>query len=444
MRLLIATIGVRDPESEQGPTGPLTLARQRRPQRVILLPSAGTLPQAKQTCQRIQRECAPVTVDIVLLQATNAASLKELMRTLPDQVRDAVDAARAASAEPLEIDVCATSGTNQMQWTLNLTAASGSLGAPVTFFQVVEPRFAVDGERVLPVNLAFLRQREALNRAMEHLRLGAFTACANELERLELSADEAGSANVQRAVLLAAFARALAALDNADSAAAELKLSAVRKQPVEESVRPQELSKQLSTMQRTLKRLLSVEKGRVLRIVDLYYRAERRSRQGAFADALNAVWILRELALSYRLAAAYGVNSQQPLTSASEALPRLQGLTALERQDWQRHFDAYTMRAVLAELGDAALRRLDDLRFDNMAGKGPPRPGAADLDRWLNDERNHHEHQGHPVTDIVARLALEYGSALIDTLIDARAERESYPLRPDAIDAVAAQLRPRL
>ena len=188
--------------------------------------------------------------------------------------------------------------------------------------------------------------------------------------------------------------------------------------------------------------------GQVLRLVDLYYRSERRVRQGAYADALNAVWILRELVLSFHLQQTYGVHSQMPEEQSSnrDSLERLRSHPGFAGRDWKLHIDAYNIRSALTEVfGDESLKVLNESSFVWGEDTSAKTIKGADMDWRLNDSRNDHEHRGKQINREVAEAGLAYGRALLDELLpEARSLLDSYSFRPDALEAMQDRLRPHM
>ncbi len=130
MRVLVATVGVRDPLPPDGsaPMGGVRLALAGGYDRVWLLATragldpypGGTLPQADVTAKLIARETG-TTPSIAVLDADNPSAFQEMLPA----VGRALEAISAGLPADCEIDVCGNSGTPATLQALSIYAASG-------------------------------------------------------------------------------------------------------------------------------------------------------------------------------------------------------------------------------------------------------------------------------------------------------------------------------
>lgn len=117
-RWLLATVGERDPETEEGPTGPLRAAQKVQPTRAVLIHTRDAVfsDRARATVSRMERDVHGIHVQLVEMREPDptwiAPLLNEVQRVLMSLRVDLGD----------EVHVCATSGTPQMGLALTLVA----------------------------------------------------------------------------------------------------------------------------------------------------------------------------------------------------------------------------------------------------------------------------------------------------------------------------------
>ncbi|WP_322796786.1 hypothetical protein [Tepidiforma sp.] len=149
-RVLLATIGRRDPFDGGEPTGPLRAARHWRPDAIILLSTRGVAEQTEATRTALSAEfpSADLVVEV----------LEDLKPNIPDAVVDIGALLQAGRAlvfrhrrllDPAsnEVAVCFTSGTPQEGIAMTLVTRSLLPGAH--HFQALAPRDSSDPARLL-------------------------------------------------------------------------------------------------------------------------------------------------------------------------------------------------------------------------------------------------------------------------------------------------------
>jgi hypothetical protein len=160
MTTLLASIGVQDPESNEGPTGPLRMVIERPTaiQRVYLFATEPVRQQADRTVERIEERGVPATrIDIADVDPVDVGALQRwFQRTLLDL------------EIPGPIYVCATSGTPQI--TTALTTVCSYLYPAAEHWQALNPKFAEPGRPLTrPFDPDLLRHLDQTAQALEHL-----------------------------------------------------------------------------------------------------------------------------------------------------------------------------------------------------------------------------------------------------------------------------------
>ncbi len=149
-RVLIATIGKRDPFEGGEPTGPVRAAREWHPEAALLIAAEGVTAQADATRDALAAEFPGIAVTVDILE--------RLQPGKPDLIVDIDALLRAGSAlfyrhrellDPRANDIaaCFTSGTPQASIAMTLVTRSLLPGA--RHFQALAPKDSSDRERLL-------------------------------------------------------------------------------------------------------------------------------------------------------------------------------------------------------------------------------------------------------------------------------------------------------
>ncbi len=192
MRVLITSVGKRDPLAEDGTEGAIVvLSRHLTPAVILLFPTAD-LPGRDGTEGRVPdlTEYLRAVVPGAAVSATSLHSNPTDYQALLEELRPHV--ARIRHAFPnADFHVNVSSGTPQIGASWLLLIHSGLL--PARAWKVLDPRYApAADDRVREENLGFLREESLVARACAHLAEHGYARAADTLRELARGTAEPG------------------------------------------------------------------------------------------------------------------------------------------------------------------------------------------------------------------------------------------------------------
>lgn len=410
--VLIATIGMRDPQTEGGPTGPLRAAESLRPHTVLLIALPDVQAQAEETRAAIRGAVPGADVRLITLDTSDPVDIDGLQQALDSELRDLANEISGRS-----VAVCGSSGTPQLGLALTLTAMARFPGA--THYQALAPQFAAE-----PLLRTFdpdvLRHHTETASAFAALEACQFTLARRLFESRLTSrttvARRAGAA-LRAGHLLATALLAAERLDAAEASCALSRLSDLS--------RP--ARRDLEQLKQWYASIANRGRASADWPVELAALARRQQRAGAPAQALISAAIAMEAAIAVRFRTKHGLD-----------------LDKLKGEDPQRV--PGDLRSSLVRLGGSAFRLEGAEKRSRWLERIDPEYGSVLRDREaqsrrknLSEARNDLVHQGRPPRP----EDLEGGLELLDTLFRAFGWRLSAdcPSSPQAVAAFAARCR---
>lgn len=172
MRILLATVGQRDPGTPEAPTGPRRAANELRPEEVVLLATEDVARQADELRESIQASLPGVAVHVELAERLRPGvpNLPVLLGELLYVGREVVRRYPELTDASNEVDVCATSGTPQISTALTLVARS--LLPNARHYQALDPSKASGGTLLVPFDPDILVRLDARDRLFDRLAAG--------------------------------------------------------------------------------------------------------------------------------------------------------------------------------------------------------------------------------------------------------------------------------
>lgn len=410
--VLIATIGMRDPETEDGPTGPMRAAVCLRPRTVLLIALPDVLAQAEKTRAAIEGALPEADVRVITLDTGDPVDIDGLQQALDSEL-----GAIGAEISGRSVAVCGSSGTPQLGLALTLTAMARFPQA--THYQALAPQFAAE-----PLLRAFdpdvLRHHTEMDNAFAALESCQFALARRLFEaRLESRTTLARRASpALRAGHL--LATALLAAERLDAAEASRILA-------DRNGLSGRARRDLEPLKQWYAGIGSGGKGSTDWPVELAALSRRQRRAGASAQALISAAIAMEAAVAVRFRTRHGLN-----------------LDKLKGEELERVPD--DLRGALVPLGGSAFRlegaekrscwlKSIDPEYAHALGDKK----AQSLRKSLIEARNDLVHQGRSPRP----ESLEGGLEFLDALFSAFGWRLSAdcPSSPQAVAAFAARCR---
>lgn len=397
---LLTAVGKRDPipmgKDESGEGAIITLVGQLLPDAVLLLPTEGTpegrsstLHEAELTREEILRRFPDMVVRSTPLPIEDPTDYQALLLSM----RTAIAGFLAASGV-IKCWVNLSSGTGQQKAVWLMLASGGAL-PEAQLFDVVDPRFALDGaNRVRPVNIEFLEEEDCRKRAVRAFETGAFIWARDELERAARATVDADRRKIYRR--FGSVADVYAKWDGFAFGEAERALVALQRGWV-----PEGLSAVLDRQAQALREMASPPSSadgpeNPRNLLDLYWNAKRAASRGEYVDVLARTRRVLEGVLYWRLRG-LGIEPIDLGKSSNVEASRRLSMTRKKAP-----FGLWDTVDALKTLGDSVASTWIRERRTALES--------------MNDTRNR-SIDGHglqPVTKSDSRLALELaGSALV-------------------------------
>ena len=432
MKILISPVGLSDPISDrrEGEGPALTLCRYLEPDIVFLLPTAQRLDVEDSTYERGERTeelmriiLPDAAVYIKPLDVSDSSDFSQILPQLKIVITSILEQTQNYP-EP-EFYINATSATPQIQAACLLAVSSGLLSAKA--LQVADPRYAPQGKRVREVPVTLLQEEEQIDKVSRLFQRYLFEACIEELNSLErLTSSRQRRDAAENWCLLC---QAYATLDRLDYEDSYGQMSSLIGRIVDtyeyRSATP--LLKEQSSTLKQLKEGTAKENELVL--TDLYHNAQRRFRQGNFADALARIWRVIEGGMFYRLRQ-YEIEPSD-LTQS----PNLQQAHKLEGAGRPQHMSLEASLAALKnDIQDEDFCNFLTEKRELSAGK---RRKIQDWIEKLRDKRNKSvvAHGVETVETETARQGIELAQAFLLFLFP-QLDLCQYPFSCERLDQV--------
>lgn len=370
--VLIATIGMRDPETEHGPTGPLRAAQGLRPRTVLLIALPEVVAQAGETSAAVRRAIPGADVRVITLDASDPVDIDCLQQALDSEI-----GALGAEISGKSVAVCGSSGTPQLGLALTLMAMARFPGA--THYQALAPQFAT-GPLLREFDPDVLRHHTETANAFDALESCQW-ALARRLFESRLASRTAlarGAGAALRAGRL--LATALLAAEKLDAAGASRALSSLS-----ELSRP--ARRDLEQLKQWYAGIDSRGRGSTNWPVELAALARRQQRAGAPAQALISAAIAMEAAIAVRFRTQHGLDLDKlkdlqrvpedlrgSLVSLGGSSFRLEG--AEKRSRWLERIDPEYARMLRDREAQSQRKNLTEARNDLVHQGRPLRPEA--------------------------------------------------------------------
>lgn len=289
LKILLSSVGNRDPLAPDQTEGSIvTACRRIEPDILFLFPTAeqplqnssSTEENANKTKEFLQQILPKTKVYIRVLDIPDPTDYQQILKLMENEVLSVQEKFRNSLTE---YHISISSGTPQMQACWLLLVNSGRIKAKA--WQVLAPQWCQDDEsRCRVIETGFIEEQNKINRAKEYFDLGIFKAAQDELELLALS-----TYMPDRATKAELFANLCAAYQDWDlylHREAITKLEKLLKElrrfhGMNELV--DILSEQLATLQEIVK--ANFEECQT-NLLDLLHNAERRRKNGQYADCL--------------------------------------------------------------------------------------------------------------------------------------------------------------
>lgn len=431
MKVLLTFVGLQDPVSDKtGEEGSIvTLCRQKRPDVVLMLPSA-EVPgrsggaEAGNNARNSTEQNAHDTKELLVsrygfkrdgifirpLTLINPTDFLEILPAGRREIAAFLDSLRGCGE--LEIMLNTSSGTPQMKSCWFLWSAEG-LFADTDFhlYQVINPEVSGSGSRIKEVSYQFVDESNAIRRIREYLDKCMFLAAAEEAKNL--ARISAYSTRRDRARLLRQLCLAYHSWDLLKYGEAYDVLNRV----LDDYRGSADLKNLLDMLAHQMEVLGQLRAGNseetVYNLTDIYYNAQRRYAQGDYASSLARVWRTLEGVLYYRLRQ-LGINPRDVSSSPNQK----NADTLIEKIRGLKHNPQVTAAEAMR-----ALEILNDGEYKNFMSRDMSQTWRgviqgrtrADAYEELRKLRNTSvvAHGMSPVVQDVSRVALDAGKELL-------------------------------
>lgn len=192
LKILLSAVGNRDPLAPDQTEGSIvTACRHIQPDIVFLFPTAAqpipnhssTEENAYKTKEFLQKILPQTKIYIRMLDLPDPTDYHTILKLLEKEVLSVQESLRHSQTE---YHISISSGTAQIQACWLLLVNSGRIKARV--WQVLGPQWSADKEsRCRIIETGFMEEQNKINRAKEYFDLGMFKAAQDELELLALT-----------------------------------------------------------------------------------------------------------------------------------------------------------------------------------------------------------------------------------------------------------------
>ncbi|MCR4429300.1 MAG: hypothetical protein NUV68_08225 [Caldiserica bacterium] len=311
-KILFSFVGKQDPISQKnGEEGSiLTLVRYLKPDRLYLFPSgrgpSGSENEAENTetnAEQLKKQIEEnpesfnpgLKVKIIPIFFKDPTDYQEILEKTRESIRTILE---NSIPENLEIHLNCSSGTPQQKSAWLIFAASRFFDSTYKIWQVVEPRFQHEGNRVKEIKIDFLEEEISFQRMVKLFKNNLFLSAKEEAESLSRL-----TTNWERRNKIRILARLFEAYHLWDAIRYQEAWKKLNHIYAEIKNIPDfcELETFIKNQIAELERISETPRENPSNLRDLYFNASRCFQKGEYADTLARFWRLYEGLLYYRL-----------------------------------------------------------------------------------------------------------------------------------------------
>lgn len=321
-RILISPVGQQDPYSEKtNEEGSIvTICRAERPDLAFLLPTAEradasthTAQNARDTVDILADEVPTIRCHVRPLDVSDPTDYTQVVPEVDRVIRGILDEI-AALADP-EIILNGSSATPQIKVACLMLAATGALACRV--LQVANPETMTRESRLQEVDVAFIQERQVIERVRSLYRRHLFAAGAAELRGLAASTYKPDRRT--KALAFAEVCEGYSHLDQMQYHHARQSLERAAK--AVRSIR--DFGRVEGPLRKQVETLVELDARRDSEdwplLADVYHNALRRLDDGSYVDAITRAWRIVEGCLREHLRRSYGVEPTNLARSVNRA-----------------------------------------------------------------------------------------------------------------------------
>jgi hypothetical protein len=435
-KVLLTFVGEQDPYSNKTDSegSIVTLVKSISPDLVYMLPSK-RLPGIKSETESNAILTKEWLIDFVKLDKKNIY-LYPLSITDPRNIPVLLDQGsveikrilETLGEEDVELAINTSSGTPQMQSCWYIWVNSG-LFAPyqVTLYQVGNPLYAPEEKRVETLTVEFMEEGNTVERIRKYLENMMYLSAAEEATRL--SKISCYSNRRAKAEIIADISKAYHDWDllNYTSTLSLLRAKLAR---YEKSIDLVNFTELLKKQIEILVQLNNVESDEITVLTDIYYNAQRRFCQNAYADTLARIWRLIEGCLYCCLRNKHGIEPRN--FGSSKNKDNMRKITSILQVFKELSFSksVSALKDALKDTGYIAFEKREvELPWGDNIRK--QRIGAAMDDIRIIRNESIVAHGIKPVSREVAQSSLEVGKLFLEFTFKNNTFVRAYPFKGD-------------
>lgn len=435
-KVLLTFVGEQDPYSNKTDSegSIVTLAKSIKPDLVFLFPSK-RLPGIKSETESNAILTKEWLIDLIELDK-ESIFLCPLSITDPRNIPVLLDQGsieikrilETLGEVDLELAINTSSGTPQMQSCWYIWVNSG-LFAPyqVTLYQVGNPLYVPEEKRVETLTVEFMEEGNTVERIRRYLGNMMYLSAAEEAIRL--TQISCYSNRRAKAEIIADISKAYHDWDllNYRSTLSLLRSILAR---YDKSIDLVNFTGLLKTQIEILVKLNSAETDEITVLTDIYYNAQRRFCQNAYADTLARIWRLIEGCLYYRLRNKHGIEPRDFGSSKDKDNMRKINATVPVFKELSFSKSVSALKDVLEDTGYIAFEKREvELPWGDNIRKQIVGSSMEDIRKIRNESIVAHGIK--PVPREVAQSSLEIGKLFLEFTFKNSEFISAYPFKGD-------------
>jgi len=450
LKVLLSFVGKQDPISEKTNevASVITLSQKLQPEIIYLFPSAegpeiqsSTEENASMTKDLLENDVLPgCKCYIRPLPLRDPTDYQELLPCVKDALSKVLNEILGSEEEP-DIHANCSSGTPQMKACWLILANSGYLPA-TRLWQVHDPKFVKEEERVCEVRLNFLEEENIISRIHQYLPEYLFEVISAECHRLQEM-----SVYSNRRILAGMISKVFQAYslwDLLQYREAYQKLSAVEYR-WSDTVDAGEAAVILKQQVEYLK-LLEAEREKETpeNLVDIYYNAERCLARKNYTDTLARFWRIYEGTVYYWYRTEWGIEPLKLDDSENEQNKQKIKLILSAKNGRKNHLElSLATDLLLNDLQDNNFKGIVEIEINAKRSGSCQKMSLIKLLEELREKRNKSvaAHGMRPVTEEDAVNSLTAAKLLLSQILPSGQELlDNYPLQKDGIEILIKML----
>jgi len=435
-KVLVSFVGEQDPYSEKTDTegAIVTLAKYLHPKTIFMLPTK-RMPDVKSETEshaNSTREWLTTpeygfsqdNIYITPLPLTDPRSIPQLLELGSEEIKRIIG---SLNPQEDELIINTSSGTPQMQSCWYIWANSG-LFAPckITLYQVSHPDYAEsDEDRIEQIEVEFMEETNTIKRIEDYLDSAMFQVAGEEAKKL--SKISSYSNRRMKAEIIRELCFAYHHWDLMNYGEARNKLSKIAS-AYERAIDMHSLISLLKDQLEMLNQLKRGEKENIYTLTDIYYNARRRFKQHGYADTLARVWRVIEGCLYYRLRNTYDIEPRDIANSNNTDNKN----KILDHVNVNRELSFFrSVQALEEAMNDTSFIAFKTTEQEFPWGNNYRTMSVSAAIEEIRDKRNKSvvAHGTAPVSQDIARLALEMGKLFLDFTFRDQSFIDSYPFK---------------